>query len=479
MKGPGLKKQAEQLQRVSEDRRGFVLPMVVFGLMLMSTMAVVAMLTAGDEQRSSNAMRESSAAYYAAEAGLQQTYAQWDSFQAAVDTLPPGDTLDLGWQTLSGGSSYRPMIMRLDNEGGGQAIYVLMAEGRGPGALSGQRRLSWAITTEPAGDGDGYMLGDCCDAGMTIRGELDLSSRAPSGGWRGEIDLSGVDTHPPGWEDAGVCSDQKYDKPAVVMEDSTQFRDEIPYISSDCDAYPGNVCPVTVEGAPQGIVEDPSVTASAWDQFGDLSWDSLKTMADHVIGTWGDQEKLDGGDIYPRYNGDGTCDTSHPYNWGSDDPDDACFNYFPIILVRGEIEFKTGYSPDPRGYGQGMLILDWDDATSSGTELELGREGQFRGIVLGKGCVEIQKGHQFYGSIYVDHTYDGPSCDAGGAFIDCRGNDSESGGRCDNTTIQWSQCAVDRVIRNSALSDHAEVSNPGGSGGAQFLLSRSYTELFH
>ena len=455
------------------ERQGIVLPVVMMSLLLMGTVPVAALLMASDEHRSSMSMRQASGAFYVAEAGLNWVYANWSS-HAGLDSLVSGDSLDLGWTSLPGGDSYRAVIYRWDD--GVQPIYQVFVEGRRWGQRGGRKQLSLPLPSAPGGDGDGYMLGECCDATMTIRGELDWSSRAPAGGWRGEIDLSGLDTHPPGWEDADVCSDEKFDKPAVIMEDSSMVKDDYPYISSDCDAYPGNVCPVTIEGDPQGIVEDTTVTGSAFDQFGDLSWDSLKALADHTLGTWGDQEKYEGDEVYPRYNGDGTCDTSHPLNWGSDDPDDACFDYFPIILLRGEIEWRKAWDPE-RAYGQGMLILDWNDATSSGTELELGREGIYNGIILGKGCVEIQHGHQFHGSIYVDHTYDGPSCDAGGAFIDCRGTDSSSGGMCDNTTIQWSQCAVDRVLKNnSKLSDFVEISEPGGSGGAQLLVHRAFGE---
>jgi hypothetical protein len=455
------------------DQRGFVLPVVIICLLLMGLMTVAAMLTADDENRSAQAMHKASAAFYVAEAGLNEVFSKWSDYQAGIDSLMGGDSLVLDQATLPTGDTYQAVIYRWDE--GPQPIYQLVVHS--DHTRGSRRTLSYVVTSAPGGAGNGYTLGECCDATMTIRGELDLSSRAPSGLWKGEIDLSGLDTHPPGWEAADVCADEKFDKPAVVIEDSSLVKDDFPMTSSDCDAHPGNVCPVTLEGSPQPIVEDTSVTAGAFDQFGDLAWDSLKALADHTIGVWGTQEKLRGDDIYPRYNGDGTCDTSHPYNWGSDDPDDPCFNYFPIILVRGEIEFNKGWNPE-RAYGQGMLILDWNDATSAGTELELGREGEYRGIVLGKGCVEIQKGHQFYGAIYVDHTYDGPSCDAGGAFIDCRGHDSTSGGMCDNTTIQWSQCAVDRVLKNSSLVDFTEITQPGGTSGAQRLARRSFAELF-
>ncbi|HSG81775.1 MAG TPA: hypothetical protein VLC48_05985 [Gemmatimonadota bacterium] len=460
------------------SENGFTLMVVLLALVVMSTLAVAALLTADDEHKASSAMRESSAAFYVAEAGLNEVFANWSSHQAAVDSLAAGDSLELGWTSLSNGNTYYAVIHRWDM--GDRPLYELVVKGRSSGALGGQRTLSYLLTAGSGGDGDGYTLGECCDAAMIIRGELDWSSRAPVGGWRGEIDLSGIDTHPPDWDSAGVCSESTYDKPAVIMEDSSMVRDNYPTISSDCDAHPGNVCPVTVEGDPQGIVEDPTITSSAWDQFGDLSWDSLKALADHTLGVWGTQIKLNATDIHPRYTvdvstGEVVCDTSSPYNWGSKDPLDPCFNYFPIILLRGEVEFSNGFLPD-RVYGQGLMVLDWNSSTSSGTEFEIGRQSELNGIILGKGCMEVQKGAQFHGSMYVDHTYDGPSCDAGGAFIDCRGHDSTSGGMCDNTTVQWSQCAVDRVLKNnSKLGEFVEISNPA-SGGVQRLVERAFRE---
>ncbi|UCC74314.1 MAG: hypothetical protein JSV86_07085, partial [Gemmatimonadota bacterium] len=97
---------------------------------------------------------------------------------------------------------------------------------------------------------------------------------------------------------------------------------------------------------------------------------------------------------------------------------------------------------------------------------------EFRGVILGKGCVEVQYGAQFYGSMYVDATYDGVTCDKSHDFYeDCQGADG-----CDQTTrLQWSQCAVDRAIYNSGLEEYAEPEIPG-SGRAQFLGSRSFSE---
>ncbi|HKC81730.1 MAG TPA: PilX N-terminal domain-containing pilus assembly protein, partial [Gemmatimonadaceae bacterium] len=61
------------------NRRGFVLPSVIFAITIMSVIAVVALNTATDESHASRATRESTLAMYAAEAGLRQTYGAWPS----------------------------------------------------------------------------------------------------------------------------------------------------------------------------------------------------------------------------------------------------------------------------------------------------------------------------------------------------------------------------------------------------------------
>ena len=108
------------------NRKGFVLPSVIFAITIMSVIAVVALNTATDERRSSRATRESTLAMYAAEAGLRQTYGAWPS--AAVKALNPGDSLDLGWQNLPNKAAYRTVIHRVDK--GGLQEYNVVVQGR-------------------------------------------------------------------------------------------------------------------------------------------------------------------------------------------------------------------------------------------------------------------------------------------------------------------------------------------------------------
>jgi hypothetical protein len=98
---------------------------VILAITVMSLIAVAALTTATDERRASRATRESTLAMYAAEAGLRQTYGAWP---AAVKNLTPGDSLDLGWQSLPNRAAYRAVIHRLDK--GGLQEYDVVVQGR-------------------------------------------------------------------------------------------------------------------------------------------------------------------------------------------------------------------------------------------------------------------------------------------------------------------------------------------------------------
>ena len=436
------------------ERRGFVMPVIIFGLVLMSAAAVAALLIAGDEHRSSRAMREASSAFYAAEAGLNEVYAGWDSvLGTAVADLGPGDSLALPWREFDSGARYRAVVRRWD--AGDQPVYSLEVEGRGPGVLSGQRRLSYALTSTPE-MGTGYMLGECCEAPVVLKGTFRQSAED------GNVFHSGFDAHPPGWEDADVCADTLIDKPGIILQDTTGMVLDPP------DAV--------IDGIPP-ILEDPALNDSLFDYFGEHSWQDIKDRANIVIDSTGWVYMADGSnpvkvddwlpdvgleatEVYPRYTvdpmtGDVLCDTNHPLNWGSDDPDDPCFNYFPVILSRGEVDLRGGPKyGGGRFYGQGVVILDFNEASHKGSEFELEHGAEFRGVILGKGCVEVQYGAQFYGSMFLDATYDGVTCDKSHDFFEECAEEDE----CLQTTrLQWSQCAVDRALYNSNLYDVVEA----------------------
>jgi hypothetical protein len=127
---------------------------VILAITVMSLIAVVSLSTAADESRASRATRESTLAMYAAEAGLSQTYGAWPA--ASVNSLNPGDSLDLGWQTLPNKAAYRSVIHRVDK--GGLQEYSIIVQGRRTdptagiitlvGAAGGVPIFKYAVRTE-------------------------------------------------------------------------------------------------------------------------------------------------------------------------------------------------------------------------------------------------------------------------------------------------------------------------------------------
>ena len=129
----------------SANRRGFVLPTVILAITVMSVVAVASLSTAADESRASRATRESTLAMYAAEAGLSQTYGAWPS--ASVNSLKPGDSLDLGWKTLPNKAAYRSVIHRVDK--GGLQEYSIVVQGRRTDPTAGIITLVAAVGGVP------------------------------------------------------------------------------------------------------------------------------------------------------------------------------------------------------------------------------------------------------------------------------------------------------------------------------------------
>jgi hypothetical protein len=375
----------ERLRARLASREGFVLPTVIFALVIMTTIAIVALRTSVDEQQSTRAVRSSATAYYAAEAGLNAVQAIWNDTTNNMDSLAGalvgGDSLVLdaswqmsangtafsnGWHTLANGAKFQATITRLDTAG--QMLYMVSVEGRDAHDL-GERRLRVFVTPSPSAPPGGmWTLGSCCDAAATVRGAVRISDS--------DDFVDGHDELPPGWGTKDECPDLT-NKTGLIMDDTDLLDLE--------DGW--------IDGDPQALAEDPSINDSTFDYFGELTWQEIKDMATIVISSvGGGQVKLD---LAASYSG-GACDMTDPENWGSNVPGDLCFDYYPVVLIRGEVEIKTGY-------GQGIVLLDLLDAVT-GSEFEL-EGGHFAGLIIGKGCVEIQDGSDMWGAVFVDANY--------------------------------------------------------------------------
>jgi hypothetical protein len=118
-------------------RSGFVLPAILFGLVVMSVLAVANLRTSGDQATAVRSFRESGLALMAADAGLRRTMGTWPS---GVSSLGLGDSLDFGWQALPNRGRYRAVVTEVDN--GGPQVYSLVVQGRGAGSVAGQRTVT-------------------------------------------------------------------------------------------------------------------------------------------------------------------------------------------------------------------------------------------------------------------------------------------------------------------------------------------------
>jgi Tfp pilus assembly protein PilX len=167
------------------DSQGFALPTILVVILLLSTITVTALRTAVDERMTGKAMRESAKAIYAAEAGVNAVIAGWDNAYFDSALAVPGDSLDMGWQSMENSCSYRAMVHRLD-DGSGRKLYQVNSTGRGSGSLRGQRTLAVVLADVPIlplkalvvnGDiditGDQEIQGSCGD--VHVNGNVDLS----------------------------------------------------------------------------------------------------------------------------------------------------------------------------------------------------------------------------------------------------------------------------------------------------------------
>jgi hypothetical protein len=252
-------------------------------------------------------------------------------------------------------------------------------------------------------------------AAITVRGAAEIEDDAI---------VDGHDALPPGWTCAGCIDD---DRPGIVIEDLSE-------LDIDDDAV--------VLGEPPAV-EDATMGDLTFQQFGPVSWAEVKALATRTVGAFGEDVTLRPGSSTrknrygPHKNPDGSCDTRHPLNFGSNDPGDACYDHFPIVLLRGEVEVKGD------GYIQGLFVMDYD-ADGIGGELDLEGDGlTFAGVILGRGCIEIQDRSTFYGAIYLD----------GAAYNQSNCPPDDPIHIQENGAVHWSSAVVGRTVEETEVLD--------------------------
>jgi hypothetical protein len=181
---------------------GFVLPTVIFALVIIGVLWVGGILTSNDEARSERSFRETSLALYAAEAGLRAIMAVWPT--ASVEALNPGDSVVTsgGWVTLPDRSTYRVVIYRVDN--GGLQQYQIVAQGRRPSQIGGQTTVTesvsglplfqWGIFSRGSITMSGSSATDAYSSAAGAYGGSNIDNTAGSIATNGSVTMSGSST---------------------------------------------------------------------------------------------------------------------------------------------------------------------------------------------------------------------------------------------------------------------------------------------
>jgi len=367
------------------NEAGFVLPVALLVLVLLSMMSAAGLYTARADFRAAAATRHAAVALAAADAGSARTIALWS---LAVPTLPvPGDSLILDWQTLPDGSMYRSVVMRAPVGAGDVAPARVMVRTVGRVAPPGYARRTVMVVVESSGSGSPF----CCDASFKVTSRLRIDGPRRDDGIP---DVDGSDRVPPGWP-ASKCTAPLQDIPGVVTSEARRVEARRT---------------AEILGSPP-ILEDPTITPLDFDTYGGLTYAELTALADITFA--GNQRFQN--EIRPAVGG-GACVTAATTNWGSPQaPAGPCGNYAPIVHVAGNLEIRG------TGQSQGILVVDGDFRIRSTFE--------FHGIIIVRGRVQITGPGQIFGAVMA----------RGGAGGNDR-NEISNGGR-----LFYSSCAVQQA----------------------------------
>ena len=314
------------------NERGIALVVAIVALVVIGAIIAGTFFVSTLEQRTSFNTVQTTQAFEAAEAGLQDATANWN---AGWNSMASGATQ--GPYTISsfgGGSSYSYQITRLNGQ-----VFLLKSTGTLQGATQTLASLI-RLTT----------------ANVNVRGAVTSGGNVQVGG---NATIDGRNTTPTGWSSASC-------PPAP---DQAGIRS-----SGDINT---NGSP-SIYGSPAEVQDDPSVTTSTFQ----TPFDALKRTANLTFpGGQGSGNYVVFSTIAPVGTST-TCDRTNMGNWGeplrSGSYIAGCINYAPIVYISGNAKFNAG------GRGQGILLVEGDLAIAGGF--------QWVGLVIATGQVKTGNG---------------------------------------------------------------------------------------
>jgi hypothetical protein len=303
--------------RTQHSERGFALAGAVFALVIIASLVAGAFFAARQELNIGRSSATYERAFSAAEAGMANAIAQWNT--GSLNGLANGASTTLPTGTLTSGGTYTSTVTRLNDN-----LFMIRTTGTDPTGSS-QRQLASLARLQ--------IIQMNFNAGLTTKGGLQIG---------GSSFINGVDDSPSGWG----CPSVNDTVAGIYTRDSTQVT------TTGCSHLS------CIAGSPK-IQQDPTINDSTFFKYGDLDWNELTAMATTVYtGNTGPLTQIN-----PSASG-GVCDTGNLQNWGEPDRTSGyvteCINYFPIIYVNGNLQI------DASGRGQGILLVEGDITVQGG-----------------------------------------------------------------------------------------------------------------
>lgn len=392
---------------------GFALPVAIFALVTVAVLATGGIFTARQEAQIGRSTAQARHALYRTEHAIAEVVREWDWADAWSWPVGAADSTE---GTLPGAvytavrTRLSPSLFFVDVTG------TVTTGGRYGGATRriGVLTRMRTATMEPR-------------SAVLARGNLTVGGNSGISGF----DESPSDPAGTNWGAECEAFEAGDTLPGILMNDTLRVDTvSTSPLEVDTVGLTREGRSHSVEGEP-AVAEDPTVSDDDFFTYGDLTWDDLVRLASKVY----PPDAPDVTNTEPAYAG-GACDTSVQSNWGEPtDPEDACFDYFPLIYAEGDLTVNSS------AYGQGILLVEGD--------------------------LEMKGGYSFYGVVIVRGTLltEGTGAHINGAVLASNAELGENrvAGRAQ---IQYSSCAVRRsVLHNRDLTR------------AQLLSQRSWVDL--
>jgi hypothetical protein len=334
------------------SKRGFALPVAVFGLVVVGVLVTGGFYLARQETRIGIASERATAAFYIAERGANEVMAEWDI--DAFGSLP-------NWGTAVAADTSADGIWSVNVTRMTPRLFFLLVNGS---VTQGDAVLGTA----------GRMLGYVARlTSPSIQPQAALSTVGTITVGGSSV-ISGYDSIPGEWGSA-YC-DAPAPPVAGVLVDSLSN--------------------IIFDGKKQETLGDPEflennhLTADSLLNFGDALWEELVGMADKVYPDGQYVKQMHQDSIL--LNGSYTCATADDwgvprFNWGDpNNPAGACGGYFPVIYAKGDLIVEAS------DFGQGILLVEGDLTFKGGFE--------FYGPVIVRGTVLTEgTGGHFIGGL--------------------------------------------------------------------------------